>query len=84
MAKSRARTARRQPPVTRRRPALSHMGNAGTPRMVDVGDKPHTLREAVARGRIVISPDALALVRSGRIRKGDPLQTARLAGIMAA
>jgi cyclic pyranopterin phosphate synthase len=52
--------------------------------MVDVGDKPVTSREATARGRITIAADALRLIRSGRMAKGDPLQTARLAGIMAA
>ncbi len=52
--------------------------------MVDVGAKPATAREAIARGRITIAPDALRLVRAGRIAKGDPLQAARLAGIMAA
>jgi len=52
--------------------------------MVDVGGKAVTRREAVARGTITIAPDALELIRSGRIAKGDPLQTARLAGIMAA
>jgi cyclic pyranopterin phosphate synthase len=52
--------------------------------MVDVSEKAITAREAVARGRIRISPSALRLVRTGAIKKGDPLQTARLAGIMAA
>jgi cyclic pyranopterin phosphate synthase len=52
--------------------------------MVDVSDKPVSVREAVARGRIRISPEALALIRAGAIKKGDPLQSARLAGIMAA
>jgi cyclic pyranopterin monophosphate synthase len=52
--------------------------------MVDVTTKPVSAREAVAQGRIRISPAALALVRAGRIEKGDPLQVARLAGIMAA
>ena len=56
----------------------------GRVRMVDVSAKPPTAREAVARGRIEIAAEALALVRSGRIAKGDPLQAARLAGIMAA
>ena len=63
---------------------LSHLGTDGEPRMVDVSLKPATPREAVARGRITIGPEALALVRSGRIAKGDPLQTARLAGIITA
>ena len=52
--------------------------------MVDVGAKAVTRREAVARGGILIAPAALELIRSGKIAKGDPLQTARLAGIMAA
>ncbi len=52
--------------------------------MVDVGDKPVTDREATASGRITMSEAALAQVRAGRVAKGDPLQAARLAGIMAA
>jgi cyclic pyranopterin phosphate synthase len=52
--------------------------------MVDVGAKPVTEREAVARGEITMSASARRVVRSGAIAKGDPLQTARLAGIMAA
>jgi len=52
--------------------------------MVDVTDKPVTVREAVARGRITMSREALRQIRAGAIKKGDPLQTARLAGIMAA
>ncbi len=52
--------------------------------MVDVGAKPVTAREAIARGHITISPAALAQIRAGGMTKGDPLETARLAGIMAA
>jgi cyclic pyranopterin phosphate synthase len=52
--------------------------------MVDVSAKAVTTREAVARGRITISAGALAMVRGGQLKKGDPLETARLAGIMAA
>jgi cyclic pyranopterin phosphate synthase len=52
--------------------------------MVDVGEKPVTVREATARGEITMSAQALKLIRSGAVKKGDPLQTARLAGIMAA
>ena len=63
---------------------LSHVGSDGAARMVDVSDKPVTEREAVARGRITMSRGALRLATSGRTKKGDPLQTARLAGIMAA
>lgn len=52
--------------------------------MVDVSDKAVTMREAIARGRIAISAAAMSLMRSGALKKGDPLQAARLAGIMAA
>jgi len=52
--------------------------------MVDVSDKPGTAREAVARGFVRLAPATTRLIRSGKIAKGDPLQTARLAGIMAA
>ncbi|HVC21779.1 MAG TPA: cyclic pyranopterin monophosphate synthase MoaC [Vicinamibacterales bacterium] len=64
--------------------ALSHVDRAGRLRMVDVGAKAVTVREAIARGAITIAPAALALIRAGRVRKGDPLQAARLAGVMAA
>ena len=52
--------------------------------MVDVSAKPMSAREAIARGRISISKAALRLIRAGALKKGDPLQTARLAGVMAA
>ena len=52
--------------------------------MVDVGDKAVTAREARARGEITMSAEARRLINSGAIKKGDPLQTARLAGVMAA
>jgi cyclic pyranopterin phosphate synthase len=52
--------------------------------MVDVGAKPVTHREAIARGEITMNATALRLIRKGQVEKGDPLQTARLAGIMAA
>ena len=64
--------------------SLTHVGPKGDVRMVDVGDKPVTSREALARGEITMSAEALKLIRSGAVKKGDPLQTARLAGIMAA
>ena len=63
---------------------LSHVDERGRVRMVDVGDKPETAREAVARGRITVGPEALKAIRAGKVMKGDPLQTARLAGIVAA
>jgi cyclic pyranopterin monophosphate synthase len=65
-------------------PRLSHVDETGRVKMVDVGDKPVTAREAAARGRITMSPRAVEMVRAGALKKGDPLQTARLAGIMAA
>jgi cyclic pyranopterin monophosphate synthase len=67
-----------------RRKALSHVDARGRVMMVDVGDKPVTSREAVARGEITMSAEALRLIRRGEVKKGDPLQAARLAGIMAA
>jgi len=63
---------------------LSHVDARGRVKMVDVGDKPITSREAVARGSITMSRAALRAIRTGAVKKGDPLQTARLAGILAA
>jgi len=63
---------------------LSHLDDSGKARMVDVGAKPVTSREALAQGEITMSAAALSLIRTGKVAKGDPLQTARLAGIMAA
>ena len=63
---------------------LSHVDARGKARMVDVGDKAITAREARATGEITMSAEARRLIRSGAVKKGDPLQTARLAGVMAA
>jgi cyclic pyranopterin phosphate synthase len=63
---------------------LSHFDAEGASRMVDVGDKAVTQRMARASGRVRMSPETLALVRGGKLAKGDVLQVARLAGIMAA
>jgi cyclic pyranopterin phosphate synthase len=63
---------------------LSHVDRAGRIRMVDVSEKAPTAREAIARGYIAMSAEALRQVRSGGTKKGDALETARLAGIMAA
>jgi cyclic pyranopterin phosphate synthase len=52
--------------------------------MVDVSPKAVTAREAVARGHVAMSPAARKAIRAGRVAKGDPLQAARLAGIMGA
>jgi len=66
------------------RSALSHVDASGKIRMVDVSEKAATAREAIARGRITMSASALKQVRGGETKKGDPLETARLAGIIAA
>lgn len=63
---------------------LSHVDSRGRAQMVDVSDKPSTAREAIARGAIRMSKAALTAIRRGAVEKGDPLQAARLAGIMAA
>ena len=52
--------------------------------MVDVGDKPETAREAVADGCVRMNAAARRAIRAKAVKKGDPLQTARLAGILAA
>ena len=63
---------------------LTHFGEDGAARMVDVSGKDVTERIAVAGGRITLSADAFAHVKAGTAKKGDVLGTARLAGIMAA
>ena len=63
---------------------LSHVARDGSLRMVDVTTKPRTTRTAVAAGSITIAPAALRLVRSGAGQKGNALEAARVAGIMAA
>ena len=65
-------------------PRLSHVDAKGRVTMVDVGDKAVTAREAIARGSIRMSAEALRQIRAGAVKKGDPLQTARIAGILAA
>lgn len=62
---------------------LSHFDAAGASRMVDVGDKPITRRNARASGVVRMATETLALVRDKRAAKGDVLEVARLAGIMA-
>jgi cyclic pyranopterin phosphate synthase len=63
---------------------LSHLDSQGHARMVDVSDKDVTVREATARGRVVMRSETLALIVDGHIPKGDVFSTARIAGIMAA
>jgi cyclic pyranopterin monophosphate synthase len=66
------------------KPRLSHIGDKGEARMVDVSDKAVTARTASAEGFIAMQPATLALLQSGDTPKGDVLATARIAGIMAA
>lgn len=63
---------------------LTHLDEAGAARMVDVGGKAVTVREAVATGRITMSAEAAQAIRDGAVAKGDVLAVARVAGIMAA
>jgi cyclic pyranopterin phosphate synthase len=70
--------------LTKRRAKLSHVTADGSARMVDVSEKPNTLRTARARGTIRMSMDAFEAIRSHQIAKGDVLSVARLAGVMAA
>ena len=63
---------------------FSHFDKQGKAAMVDVGVKAETERMAVARGRITMRPETLALIKAGQMGKGDVLGVARLAGIMGA
>jgi cyclic pyranopterin monophosphate synthase len=77
MAQSRTRKAARPP-------RLSHIDARGRARMVDIGAKAVTEREAVARGVVRMRPQTLRLIRTGKIAKGEVLAVARIAGVMAA
>lgn len=68
----------------RRKPGLTHVDRTGRVRMVDVAAKPETHRVAIAEGAVTMSAAARRAIRSQAVAKGDPLQTARVAGIMAA
>jgi cyclic pyranopterin phosphate synthase len=64
--------------------SLTHIDEEGRARMVDVGDKPVTTRVAVASGFVRMSVATVSAIREHQTPKGDPLEVARLAGIMAA
>lgn len=63
---------------------LSHVDDEGRIRMVDTGNKDVTSRRAIASARVLMSPATVTALREHRTPKGDPLEAARLAGIMAA
>jgi cyclic pyranopterin phosphate synthase len=63
---------------------LSHFDESGASRMVDVGAKPETARTARASAVVRMRPETLSLIRDKKLAKGDVLEVARLAGIMAA
>ncbi|SFP08891.1 cyclic pyranopterin phosphate synthase [Oscillibacter sp. PC13] len=63
---------------------LTHFNDEGRARMVDVSAKDVTLRTATAMGRVVLNSETFALVESGKMKKGDVLAVAQVAGIMAA
>lgn len=72
------------PPVIEPFIKLTHVDEAGKAQMVDVGGKPDTDREAIARGRVLMRPETLGLIESNGFEKGDVLGVARIAGIMGA
>jgi cyclic pyranopterin monophosphate synthase len=63
---------------------LSHFDAAGNAAMVDVSDKPETVRQATAKVRVAMRPETLRMIRKGSASKGDVFGVARLAGIMGA
>ena len=63
---------------------LTHLDDQGNAKMVDVGDKDVTNREAIARGHICVQAETLRLIKEGLMKKGDVLTIAQLAGIMGA
>jgi len=63
---------------------LTHVDASGRARMVDVGQKPETAREAVARGEVIMRPQTLRLIQANQVAKGDVLTLAQVAGVMAA
>ena len=65
-------------------PSLTHLDEQGRAKMVDVGWKPVTDREAVARGHVQMQPETLRLIIEGQVKKGDVFTIAQLAGIMGA
>ncbi len=69
--------------MSEREDGLTHLDTEGRARMVDVTAKSVTRRKAVAEGRIVMGAETLAAIVEGRTKKGDPIQVAELAGVLA-
>ena len=63
---------------------FTHFNEQGRAKMVDVGEKPVTVRTAVARGSVLVNAQTFALIRSGGMKKGDVLTVAQIAGVMGA
>ena len=63
---------------------FTHFNEQGRAKMVDVGEKPVTVRTAVAAARVLVNRDTFALIRSGGMKKGDVLTVAQVAGVMGA
>jgi len=63
---------------------FTHFNEQGRAKMVDVGEKPDTQREAVAAGRVLVNDECFNLIKSGGMKKGDVLTVAQVAGIMGA
>lgn len=70
--------------TTGQTPTLTHIDESGEARMVDVGDKTSTMRTAIAQAVVRLGPTAYTLLSAANNAKGDALNTARIAGIMAA
>jgi cyclic pyranopterin phosphate synthase len=64
--------------------SFTHIDDKGRVRMVDVTGKPPTVRVAVAAGSVFMMPETFQLIRDQKVKKGNVLETARIAGIMAA
>src|SRR5256884_6997233 len=63
---------------------LTHLDESGNIHMVDVTDRPETVREAIARARVRMAPQTVQLIETNQLSKGSVLEVAKIAGIMAA
>src|SRR5581483_9235464 len=75
---------KKENPMPEQSKHLTHLDESGTVRMVDVTAKEMTLREALAKARIRMAPQTLHLIETNQIAKGNVLEVARIAAIMAA